>query len=81
VYDNVSSVDLPAIKRWLRERGAEFHAAMRAYLAKLDRDITPTSTEQGERTRVAITTFACSEEQQPPKIIKPKKRGRKPCSP
>ncbi len=81
VYDNISSVELPAIKKWLRERGAEFHAAMRAYLSKLDRDITPTATEQGTRTRVAITTFACSEEQQPPKIIKPKKRGRKPCSP
>jgi hypothetical protein len=82
VYDNISSDELPSIKRWLRERGAEFHAAMRAYLSKLDRDITPTSTEQeGTRTRVAITTFACSQEQQPPKIIKPKKRGRKPCSP
>jgi hypothetical protein len=80
-YDNIDEADLPNIRQWLMEQGTEFHARMRAFLSKFDRDLSPKKTERtSTQSRVAVVTFAVAESQVSPKVIKPKKRGRKPCA-
>jgi hypothetical protein len=90
-FDNIDPKDLPGIRRWILQRGAEFQATMRDYLAKYDRDASMEESgkdpefsegrDSGERARVTVTSFSYAEPLESPKIITPKKRGRKKCTP
>jgi hypothetical protein len=90
-FDNINPQDLPEIRRWILQRGAEFQEKMRDYLAKFDRDasIEAPESEIGsyeggeavERARVTVTSFSYAEAIESAKIIAPKKRGRKKCTP
>ena len=84
-FDNIDPQRLGEIRRWLLEKGAEFHAVVRDYLAALDRDVTLVQDHRDQasdeaRARVSVTSFALAEPVQAPKTIMPKKRGRKRCA-
>lgn len=38
-FDNIPLESLPEIRKWLRDKGTEFHEVVRKYLSKFDRDI------------------------------------------
>lgn len=83
-FDNIDPKQIPAIRSWILKKGAEFQTMMREYLSKFDRDTSGIATkEEGSqiRARVTVTTFSYAEEIEPPKVIMPKKRGRKKCEP
>lgn len=80
-YDNIDPSHLPELKKWILKKGAEFHATMREHLARFDRDASGVVGEKAERARVMVTTFSYAEPMKAPKVIVPKKRGRKRCAP
>ena len=83
-FDNIDPKNLPEIRRWILQRGAEFQTAMREYLTKYDRDASsesPESADTSERARVTVTSFSFAEPIELAKVIMPKKRGRKKCPP
>ncbi len=76
-FDNLSSKDLPRVKRWVLEEGRNFHKKLRNYLSRFDQDITP-STIPGENRgggKIFIGTFSLTT---PPTIESPPppKKGR-----
>ncbi len=79
-FDNIDPLRLGEIRRWLLEKGAEFHAVVRDYLAALDRDVAGDKEPSEARAQVSVTSFALAEPIQAPKTIMPKKRGRKRCA-
>lgn len=89
-FDNIDPQRVGEIRKWLLEKGAEFHAVVRDYLAAFDRDVTMLHdaevqaqgglASEAERARVSVTSFALAEPIQAPKTIMPKKRGRKRCA-
>ncbi|MEY4700615.1 MAG: hypothetical protein RL326_802 [Pseudomonadota bacterium] len=81
-FDNIDPRDLPGIRSWVLQRGAEFQTLVRDYLSKFDRDTSGDSakTEGSEgRARVTVTAFSYAEPIETAKVIMPKKRGRKKC--
>jgi hypothetical protein len=81
-FDNINPQELPGIRRWILQRGAEFQLIVRDYLSKFDRDTSgqvATSAPPEERARVTVTAFSYAEPVETAKIIMPKKRGRKKC--
>jgi hypothetical protein len=64
-YTNIPAGYADQIRLWFLERGAEFHAVVRAYLAKLDRDINPSLDEEKQEgtIRVSLTTFSLTREE------------------
>lgn len=80
-YDNIPPEALPTIRRWVLERGAAFQREVREYLSSFDRDINPEAPLGDEKAKVTVSAFSYSSEVEAPKILKPKKRGRKPCAP
>lgn len=85
VYDNIDPQELADIRAHILKRGIAFQKEMREYLSKLDRDITPSAPAKAAtdapRAKVVVGTFARGETLEHVKEIKPKKRGRKPCTP
>jgi hypothetical protein len=80
-YDNIDPNDLPEIRTWILNEGAQFQSRMREYLAQFDRDSSGIGEHHGERARVTVTNFSYAEAIQAPKAIVPRKRGRKRCTP
>ena len=80
-YDNINPAALETIRRWVLERGTAFQRDIRNYLSAFDRDINPEAPKSDERAKVTVSSFSVSSVIEPPKIVKPKKRGRKPCVP
>lgn len=86
-FDNIPPSKLEEIRTYIMNRGTEFQDAMREYLSSFDRDLAPCnlasteSADQNEKARVAITTFSFAEPTEKPKIITPRKRGRKKITP
>jgi len=56
-YDNLYDDEIPKIRKWLLERGREFHREVRNYLSQFDKDINPDPKRKGGR-RVAVGTFS-----------------------
>lgn len=81
-FDNIDPQELPGIRRWILQRGAEFQSMVRDYLSRFDRDTTGETAAVGgaeERARVTVTAFSYAEPIETAKVIMPKKRGRKKC--
>ena len=81
-FDNIDPQQLPGIRRWILQRGAEFQSMVRDYLSRFDRDTTGgAEAVEGaeERARVTVTAFSYAEPAETAKVIMPKKRGRKKC--
>ncbi len=81
-FDNIDPRDLPGIRSWVLQRGAEFQSMVRDYLSRFDRDTTgEAAAVEGaeERARVTVTAFSYAEPVETAKVIMPKKRGRKKC--
>jgi hypothetical protein len=57
-YDNISSEDVPSIRQWILKKGAEFHAEIRAFLGKLDKDLNPSLFNKSGGTRVCVGSFS-----------------------
>lgn len=60
-YDNLSESDFKSVRKWLLDEGAKIHLKIGAYLAKLDRDATPSKqrdTPAEKRLRVAFSSFS-----------------------
>jgi len=57
-YDNIAPSAVADIKRWILERGAEFHRDVRAYLARFDRDLNPTLDTNPARVTVTVGAFS-----------------------
>lgn len=70
-FDNIYSDALPEIREWLLRRGTEFHADVRSYLARFDRDFSKGSGGAG--ARVIIGTFSLTAQ---PEIVKPERKKR-----
>ncbi len=60
-YDNVNPEDLPKIRKWFMEQGAELHERARAFLSSFDKDINPAIAEEPGGARVIIGTFSLTE--------------------
>lgn len=60
-YDNIPAPELPKIRAWIFEQGRQFHARIRAYLMKHDRDLASGNQKAGARSRVVLSSFAFSE--------------------
>lgn len=80
-FDNIHPRELPAIKQWVLKRGSAFQREVRDYLSVFDRDINPAAPQSDERAKVTVSVFSLSTPIEPPKTVKPKKRGRRPCAP
>lgn len=81
-FDNIDPRDLPGIRSWILQRGAEFQSIVRDYLSTFDRDTSgesATSDTSEGRARVTVTAFSYAEPIETAKVIMPKKRGRKKC--
>jgi len=63
-FDNIAPHELPAIRSWILQKGAEFQSLVRDYLSKFDRDTSDESIK-GEasdgRARVTVTAFSYAE--------------------
>lgn len=57
-YDNIVRDALPTIKTWLLQKGAEFHAQIRAYLSDLDKDLNPTLFDREGGGKVILGSFS-----------------------
>ncbi len=57
-YDNVRPDALPEIRRWFLKHGHEFHAKVRALLARHDQDINPDPKFKGKGTKVTFGSFS-----------------------
>lgn len=78
-FDNIDPEHLGEIRQWILSKGAEFHSAVREHLAQYDRDVKAGTAPTLSRARVTVTSFSIAESIQTPKLIMPKKRGRKKC--
>jgi hypothetical protein len=81
-FDNIDPRDLPVIRSWILQKGAEFQSLVRDYLSGFDRDTSDESTKDESsdgRARVTVTAFSYAEPIETAKVIMPKKRGRKKC--
>lgn len=72
-YDNISPNATEEIRRWLLERGASFHAEVRAYLSRFDRDLNPALDTSPRRVTVTVGAFSDVEEQMP--VAKEKRKS------
>lgn len=79
-FDNIDPQKLGVIRRWIHQKGVEFHSMVREYLASFDRDMTGDRVSESSRAQVSVTSFALAEPIQAAKVIMPKKRGRKKCA-
>lgn len=59
-YDNIAPSAVADIKRWVLERGAEFHRDIRAHLARFDRDLNPTLDTNPARVTITVGAFSDS---------------------
>lgn len=80
-FDNINPTSLPTIRRWVLERGAAFQREIREYLAEHDRDLNAAAPQSVDRAKVSVSVFSHSSVVEEPRVVKPKKRGRKPCAP
>jgi hypothetical protein len=79
-FDNIDPDRLGEIRMWIMNKGSEFQAAVREYLAAFDRDVSGDQGASTSRAEVSVTSFAHAEPIQATKTIMPKKRGRKRCA-
>jgi hypothetical protein len=79
-FDNIDPEKLGEIRGWILQKGSEFQAAVRDYLAGFDRDVAGSENTEVARAKVSVTSFANAEPVQAAKTIMPKKRGRKRCT-
>lgn len=62
-FDNIDVSELPKIRRWLLDKGAEFHKQARDFLAKHDLDLNPDRVKTNNRKgRVVFGTFSLASE-------------------
>ncbi len=57
-YDNIVRDHLPALRRWLLEKGAQFHAEVRSHVSQFDKDLNPALYDQEGGGKVTITSFS-----------------------
>lgn len=76
-YDNIDPGLLEEIRKWILGRGASFQKEIREYLAQRDRDINHQISQSSERAKVSVSVFSLGRIIEPPKQVKPRKRGRK----
>jgi hypothetical protein len=61
-YDNVVLEELPAIRRWILDQGAEFHARVRDYVSRFDKDLNPSLYDKAGGGNVSIGSFSFASE-------------------
>lgn len=57
-YDNIVYEQIPALRRWLLEKGAQFHAEIRAHISQYDKDLNPALYEKEGGGKVSIASFS-----------------------
>jgi hypothetical protein len=63
-YDNIVLEALPEIRRWILEQGADYHARLRNYLSRYDRDLNPSLFDRPAGGKVAVGSFSLGSEPQ-----------------
>ncbi len=61
-YDNIVTEKLPEIQEWILKRGAAFHAELRTYLSKFDKDLNPTLYASKGQGKVSVCSFSLTNE-------------------
>lgn len=61
-YDNITKSDVKDIKQWLLKKGASFHAEVRNYLSKYDKDLNPYLKSKKGSARISISSFSFTED-------------------
>jgi len=59
-FDNISRKELPRIRRWFLEQGAQMHKRTRQFLSQFDNDLHPELEGECGRT-VVLTTYSWTE--------------------
>jgi hypothetical protein len=59
-YDNIVKEEMPAIRRWILSKGAEFHAQVRAHLSQFDKDLNPALFEKEGGGKIIVNSFSRS---------------------
>lgn len=57
-YDNIYGSRSAEIRRWVLDRGKEFHKAVRDFLATCDKDVTPSDSDEQAGTKVVVQAFS-----------------------
>jgi hypothetical protein len=57
-FDNILPEAVSEIRAWILQEGSLFHRRVRDFLARYDRDITPSLKASGGRCRVVLGTFS-----------------------
>lgn len=57
-FDKVDPARLPEIREWLLREGSYFHARVREYLSKCDRDSNPDCNTTGQAVRISVGAFS-----------------------
>jgi hypothetical protein len=57
-FDSISPDFLPEIRKWLLEKGSDFHKSVREYLSKYDCDLNRRLPRHGVRCRVSVGAFS-----------------------
>lgn len=57
-YDNLVRDELPSLRRWLLEKGAKFHAEVRAHLSMFDKDLNPSLLDKEGGGSIVVTSFS-----------------------
>ena len=61
-YDNLYVSDLPEIRRWLVDKGREFHRQARVFLAPFDKDVNPRSDANSSAGgKVVLSAFSMTD--------------------
>lgn len=61
-FDNVDPGKIEEIRGWILKEGSNFHARVRDYLSRFDRDTNPGVVTAGEAMRVSVGAFGFVEE-------------------
>lgn len=59
-YDNIVLDQVATLRRWVLQKGADFHAQVRAHLSQFDKDLNPTLFDQEGGGKVVVTSFSRS---------------------
>ena len=57
-YDNIVVEAVPEMRRWILSQGAEFHARLRNYLSRYDKDFNPALYDRQAGAKVVVGSFS-----------------------
>lgn len=59
-YDNIVESALPKIRRWVLDKGEEFHHSLREFIARYDKDLNPKLKDDIPGAKISVGTFSIS---------------------